>query len=147
MSRTHLLVTSVALVFSFVLFAVAQEDSGNGASEVRKLQTQKLELLQELLDRYKFGYSSGKPVLEEVLAVEHDLLNTRLEMAISRAERVAIRESVVDNRRKLLEARVAGLQLGNSAEVDILFAKVEKIDAEIALAREKATSGDGERLD
>jgi hypothetical protein len=147
MSRLHLLITSVALVFSFVLFTVAQEDSGNGTSEVRKLQTQKLELLQELLDRYKFGYSSGKPVLEEVLAVEQDLLNTRLEMAITRAERVAIRESIVDNRRKLVEARVAGLELGNNPEVDILFAKVERIDAEIALSREKATPGDGERRD
>jgi hypothetical protein len=79
-------------------------------------------------------------VLDEVLAVEHDLLKTRLEMAITRLERVAIRESIVDNRRKLVEARVASLELGNSAEVDILFAKVEKIDAEIALSREKSAS-------
>lgn len=91
MSRTYLVrITTVALVFSCVLFAVAQEKAGNDASEVRKLQAQKLQLLQELLDRYKFGYSTGKPVLEEILAVELDLLNTRLEMATSRAERVAM---------------------------------------------------------
>lgn len=138
MFRSHFApIATIALAFSLVLFAVAQEDAGANRSEISELQAQKMELLQELVDRYEFAYSSGRPVLEELLAVERDLLSAKLEMAESSADRIAIRESIVENRRRLVEARVAGLQLGKNAEVDILFARIEKIDAEISLAREQ----------
>ncbi len=148
MSPRHFIpITTLVLAFGLVLFAVAQEESANDPNEIRKLQAQKVELLQDLVERYRFAYSSGKPVLEELLAVERDLLSAKLDMTISPAERVAIRESIVENHRKLVQARVAGLQLGKNAEADILRARVEKIDAEIALARETTTPEINKRPD
>ena len=73
-----------------------------------------------------------------MLSAKHDLLRARLLMADSQADRIKLQELIVENRGRLVEARVAAHRLGNKAEVDILAARVEHIDAKIALQQERS---------
>ena len=75
-------------------------------------------------------------MLEELLGAESQLLQAKLEAANTAEKRIELRKSLIENRRKLVEARSAGLNLGNNSEVDIIAARVEVVDAEIALIRE-----------
>ena len=127
-----------AACLSLTLFAVADVPSESSSKRIAELHSQKLEVLQDIVDRYQFGYSKGKPVLEEMLAAEHELLLARLDLAKSRQDFIALRELLLENRIRLVEARVAGAKIGTVAEVAILTARVQKIDAEIDLEHERS---------
>ena len=133
MSRNFFLrIFAVACSLGFVFLVVAEDDL-KSSETIQELQSEKLSLLEQLVDRYQFGYSKGKPVLEELLAAKYDLLHAKLLIADSQANRVKLQEQIVENRRRLVEARVAGHKLGNNAEVDIIAARIAQIDAKIAL--------------
>jgi hypothetical protein len=138
MSR-HILFSSALVVCcsGFVLLGVAADDQAV-TENIDDLHSQKLSLLEDIAARYQFGYATGKPVLEELLAAKHALLEARLSMADQQADRVKLHELIVENRARLVEARAAGHQLGKNAEVDILAARVEHIDAKIALQQERS---------
>jgi hypothetical protein len=125
-------ISSVACCLGFVLFSLA-EDGSSSSANLRELHAEKLSILEDIVSRYEFGYSKGKPVLEELLSAKHDLLRARLLAAESQADRIKLQELIVENRGRLVEARIAAHQLGNNTEIDILAARVEHIDARIEL--------------
>ena len=90
-------IASISCCLSLVIFVVADDDVASN-SKIRELQSQKLELLEDIVTRYKFGYSMGKPVLGELLAAEHELLHAKLDIANSQADRVRLLELIVENR-------------------------------------------------
>lgn len=134
-------ITSLACCLSFVLFGLANDDNSSSA-HLNELYSEKLSILEDIVTRYEFGYSQGKPVLEQLLSAKHDLLRARLLLADSQADCIKLQELIVENRGKLVEARIAAHRLGNIAEVDILAARVEHIDAKVDLLHVRA---DGRR--
>jgi hypothetical protein len=124
---------------AFVLHGVANDDRSSNDT-IDQLQSEKESLLEEIVSRYEFGFAAGKPVLEELLAAKHDLLRAKLSVADSRADRIRLKELIVVNRGKLVEARIAANRLGNLADVEILTARVGYIDAKVDLLREQSMS-------
>ncbi len=123
-----------------IAFFVTGEDEVTSNAELRELQSEKLSLLQDIVGRYQAGFKKGKPVLEELLAAEHELLVAQLELADSAADRLESLNLIAINRGKLVEVRTAGHKLGTNAEIDILKARVWHVDAKIAVMHEQAAS-------
>ena len=133
-------VTTVACCLGFGLFVVANDEATKDPT-LRELQSMKLDLLEDIAERYRFGFSLGKPVLEELLAAEHQVLLAKLDLTDSQTDRIKLREEVVKNRSDLVDARIAGMRLGKNAEVDMLTARVMLIDAQIDLANARSQGG------
>ncbi len=133
-------VVTIACCLGFGLFVFADEEKTN-ESKIQELHSQKQSLLEDIVSRYRFAYSRGKPVLDELLDMEHQLLVAKIDAADSHADRVKLREAIVKNRREIVEARDAGMRMGKNTEVDTLSAKVMLIDAELALANELSHGG------
>lgn len=125
------------------LLAVADVTSDHASEQIQQLHSQKIEILQDLVDRYKFANSHGKPVLDEMLAAESKLLRAKLEIAQSTADRIELHELLLKNRETLVEVKIAGKELGRVAEVEILTSRVAKLEAEIELATVRAALADG----
>lgn len=138
MSRKVLIpIASVVCCLGCVLFSWAN-DANSLSAKLHELHSEKLSILEDIVTRYEFGYAKGKPVLEELLSAKHDLLRARLSIADSQANRIKLQELIVENRGRLVEARIAAERLGNAAEIDVLAARVEHIDAKIDLQQARS---------
>ena len=136
MSRNRLIpIASVACCMSVVLIGIADDNHATNA-KIDELHSEKLSILEDIVTRYEFGYSKGRHLLEELIAAKHDLLLAKLSIADSQADRMKLQKLIIENRGELVGARIAANRLGNNTEVDILAARVEYIDAKIALQSE-----------
>ena len=124
----------IPLVLGAMVFASAESPSAK--NDVRKLQSERLALLEDIVDRYRYGQEQGKPVFEELLAAERQLLDANLELSASSAERHKILKSLVSNREKLVSVRTAGARVGTYAEIEIMHARVSLLEAKIQLSQE-----------
>lgn len=141
MSRNHLVpVVSVACCLTFAFLGVA-DDARPSNAVINELHSEKLLLLNDIVSRYEFAYSKGRPVFEELLAAKHDLLYAKLAIADSHDDRLKLLELIVENRHRLVETRIAAYELGHITEVEILAARLGYIDAKIDLQHE----GSGDR--
>jgi hypothetical protein len=115
-----------------------QDDTSKQLESLLKERRDTLSKVVDLLDaRFRSGFGGIKE--ETVLPASNHVLDAELELAPTKAKRVAIREKVVANLRKVEkfnEMRRKGPSL--APPEDLLQAKAARLKAEIQLLREKA---------
>jgi len=82
-------------------------------------------------------YASGSIDLPVVIRAKQALANAELEVARTKAERLAVRQKQIDNLRELEHVVEHRVQAGIVSEVDVLEIKAERLKAEIDLLREQ----------
>ena len=115
--------------------APARQENDDAA--IQKLTSQRVQVLQELVDLAREKYEHGVGSLDEVIAAEQSLLNAKLESTTDADERVAIREIRV-SLAKDLESQVAiRVEGGIAPRALLLNATANRLQAEIELLREQ----------
>lgn len=92
------------------------------------------EIYELLLEKYKIGGGNIGSVHRAKMA----WLNARLSVAETRPERLKIFEELLAEAKDWEQSAVKNLDTGAGLQIEVLTAKAERIEAEIALEEEKA---------
>jgi hypothetical protein len=118
--------------------SVAEQGPRLADTEVRDLLTQKRDVLQERLDGVLKLHELGTLEKDRVLKARNDVLSAELDLAVSKADRITVLESQLQNlrERELMIAR--RYEEGTAQQEEKLVSKADRLSAEIALLREKS---------
>jgi outer membrane protein TolC len=120
---------------------MAQQDSDpttDLATELTKLQTQRVATLKQLAELQSAMYRSGECFVHEVLTAQHDLFEAQLEMAETPAQRIALLETQLKTAKRTLEAAEQLRRAAVVSQCDPLRAKAAVLGVEIKLLQERA---------
>jgi predicted Ser/Thr protein kinase len=107
----------------------------------QKAQDERIDLLQKALKIVNAQYRSGNATANECLAASAALLEAQLGAAKTKAERLAILQRLLDDRRDFEKVAQARFESGTCSEADYLRARAASSEAAIRLAAEKAEPG------
>jgi RNA polymerase sigma factor (sigma-70 family) len=114
--------------------AQAAEDA-----KVKALLKERLATLKEIAAHVEKRFKeTALGSLEEVLQAKHQVHMAELDLCESDKERVGIHENIVANARELETLVATRVKAGVAQSVDLLKARVSRLEAEIALERAKA---------
>jgi outer membrane protein TolC len=137
--RLTWLIAGITVVIAAVAAAQAVPKQNASGDPLQDLLKQRRDTLRELVDYLEAAFRQGVGSAESVALASSELLDAELDMAQSKAERIAIREKMVENlkeQEKMVEARN---QAGMSRPGEMLRARAGRLKAEIDLLREKGT--------
>jgi outer membrane protein TolC len=92
------------------------------------------EIYELLLEKYKAGAGNIGSVHRAKVA----WMNARLSIAETRAERLKIYEEILTEAKDWEQSAIRNLENGAGLQIEVLTARAERIEAEIALEQEKA---------
>lgn len=118
-------------------FAVAQPETEGRADSLVQLFKEREDTLKKLVDFARIKYDQGVGSLQSLNAAEKQLLDARLESATNPRERIEILESqlrLAINREEVIAKKV---KVAAAAPTDLMEAKVDRLNAQIALQRER----------
>lgn len=133
-------VVVLALCFSMAVTTPGANQAEESESKVLQLLTERRDTVRELRDTLNASYISGQTEYTTVVEVEDELLEAELDLAISRADRLAIHEDLVENRKRTEELLQQRFKLGAALTTEVLYAKAARLKAEIDLQRERSAS-------
>lgn len=108
--------------------------------EVNKLLTERRDVLRDRARILEASFREGNQTLESVTAARIALIDADLELADSKADRVRLRESYLDNVKTLELYAKSMFEAGRQSRVAVLGARAERLNAEVNLLREQANS-------
>ncbi len=118
-------------------YATGQQDSSQNRSGVNVLLTERETVLKEIVDYTKTKYMQGVASLEEVTKAELELLSSQLETAKTVEDRLKLLELQVQNAEKQEREIEDLVKSGVRSTQDLRRAKVNRLNAKIALSREQ----------
>jgi outer membrane protein TolC len=124
--------------FGLCSASAVQVTAGEKDSKVKALLKEKLSALQELASQTRKGYQSGRITLTLALEVQKALLHAELELCQTPKERIAVVEKMVAAAKEYENLVAAKLKLGLASVTEALQARINRLETEIALEREKA---------
>lgn len=127
--------TFVAIALSVATVAPDWKLNSLQEQSVDALVQQRLEILIARAAALRGRLGQGGNAPEDLYNAEKQLLNARLELAIQEDRRIAILESLVDLANRREERVGVAAKAGVKRETDLMAAEIERLDAEIALAR------------
>ncbi len=107
----------------------------------QKAQAERIQTLQKVVEVVDAQIHAGTAMPEERIAAVDAVLQAQLDAARTEAERIAILEELLDNRRDFEKITMARFQNGRCSELDYDQAQAERLEAEIRLAKEKPAAG------
>lgn len=131
-------VAASALLLLVATVTTAQNEPTSVNVQIRDLLTQKLDVLKERLEGAKQRFDAGQIPQDRLLRARLDLLRAELDLANSRADRIAVLESQLQTRQELEQLHMRRHSDGPGTLETRLIATADRLDAEIALLREKA---------
>jgi outer membrane protein TolC len=116
--------------------AAAEQKDG----KVKELLKERLATLKTLADLTVNDYKAGRVSFDRVHQAMRAVLDAELELCESAKERVTILEQAVKLAKEFETVAEAQFRIGKVTQSDVLLAKVNRLDTEIALERAKAAS-------
>ncbi len=107
------------------------------AAKLHQLRLDRRDTLQERFEVVKVEYEIGRVPFSHVLAAENDLLAASLVLATDSTERMVILEKAISNRKQIEDYERLRIEAGQARQHDLLFAKIQRLQAEIDLLRER----------
>lgn len=105
---------------------------------VKVLLKERVEVLTKIHDMMLTAYQGGETSLDKVLAAHVALLNGKLDLCETKAERVKVHEGMVQVVEELVKHVRKLVEGGHASRVDALKAEVQLLDARVGLERAKA---------
>jgi RNA polymerase sigma factor (sigma-70 family) len=116
----------------------AVETARATGARVRSLLKERLATLKELVKVAEADYRNGNATFEQVAHAQRSLFEAELELSESAKERLAIHERMVTLAKKTEKIADALFRARQAKQSDVLRAKANRLEAEIALERAKA---------
>lgn len=146
MKRNLTLATIVCLLIGLGVLPISSAQQGTAETDsgkVRALLQQRHDVLQE---RYEYlkqisRYRDQKNPHQSVVPALDELLQVKIELAETAAERVAICKQRVENRRQLEEYEQLLAKIGADRTAELLTARSARIQAEIDCLRLQEAAG------
>jgi hypothetical protein len=111
----------------------------DGASaQLESLLKERRDVVRKLVEIVNRRYQTGMVTQESVILASNLLLDAELELARTKAERIAVCQKLVGNLRQLEQAAEARHERTMGSADDVLKAKAARLKAEIQLVRENA---------
>jgi outer membrane protein TolC len=123
--------------FACTILASDEPDHPSAKADLARVLRERLETLQEAAGLQRRSYERGESSLEAVIAVDLEVLQARLELAGSAAERVQIRREMLETARGLEKAANELFKAAQATRLDVLRAKASRLRAEADLLRER----------
>jgi len=118
--------------------ALSGPTRGKGEDPVlRDLLTQKRALLQQVETDREAEYRAGAATTEQVEQAAIAVIQADLEMARTRQERIALHQKWVEITTKIEKMATARYRAATTTQTPLREAQIARIEAEIALEREK----------
>lgn len=135
---------AIAIIgIGFGLLSIPADNSAENTEsqdvKVRKLLMQKRDILQQRVEYFTLQHNAGEVSADRLPNAQMELLAVELELATSHADRIAILESQLQNRRELEERMTVLSTTADVTKITLLTYQIQRIDAEIALLRESGT--------
>ena len=127
----------LAVCIGMTALTNAENSAAAPDEEVRKLLTERRDTLRDRLHAVEASFKIGLTETTVVVAAENELLDAELELANQPADRIAIREAVVANMKRIEDRTRQQLDNGAALQQDVLLAKAARLQAEIELLRER----------
>jgi hypothetical protein len=108
--------------------------------QIKDLLREKHSALQEIASHVKSRWKDGRASLNEVYQANPAAFKAELELCDTDMERITVLEKMLGDAKEQEKAVKAQRESGAAVASDVLIAKVERLDVEIALARAKAKS-------
>ena len=131
------LITMLILLGVLFATAVIGKDAPDKSVEERiaELQAERIETLKGAIRDYEVMYRSGSVGMERLIAARSNLIEARLELASTNAERLALLKEHFDLAKHGEEVAERRFKDGSASHVDYLQAKATRLQREIALLR------------
>jgi len=107
-------------------------------SKVKKLLTERLATLRELVKVTDAEYRVGKASFDRVQQAQRALLNARIELCESDKERIMVLEDMVSLAREHEKIAAQRYKTGVATQSDVLLATAARLEVEITLERIRA---------
>ena len=101
------------------------------------LLIQRRNVLQKIADDCQQKYHAGLATDEEMLKADIAVLQAELELKHTKAERIGLHQKILNHMRQLEHSAEKRLQTGSITPLEFSKATLARVDAEIALEREK----------
>lgn len=133
--------TTLVLVLAAAFAAAPGADPENPASTIKKLRQERLSVLEELnkVVETMVRMGSGKVGYGEAHEVKVALLNARLELAETNADRIKVHEQFVAEAENWLKITISWQKVGagEGSAIDVLKAKAHLLEMQIGLEQAK----------
>lgn len=114
---------------------------------IADLQAERIKTLGDVVKALERMYRTGVVDLQRLLAGRSELIEARLELATTKAERLALLKEHLDLAKRDEEVAQARLRDGSGSEVDYLQARATRLQREVSLLRENIGCNSGEGVD
>ncbi len=137
MSIRTITICTLSTLLLLASYAIGRQNSLQNQNDVNSLLTERETVLKEILDHARTMYRQGQASLEATTKAEQDLLNAQLETARSPDDRISLLElqvGVAEKQELEIEELVKS---GVRSTQELRLARVNRLNAQIALSREK----------
>jgi outer membrane protein TolC len=114
------------------------DQANRHSKKVRALQEERLVTLKEIAAEKEKAFRDGRAPSEDVLQAKLLVLGAELELCDSDGERVAVHESIVAVAKEIEETQASRYKAQRLSHSDLLTAKANRLEAEVAHERAKA---------
>ena len=143
-ARVTLACLLLAVAFTFTPRTAAHDappESSAGApadDDVKRLQRERLALLRQIVDVYRQRYRQGETSLADLFDKERAAHEAALELAETKEQRLQILQELLATARRRHEYVERQIEIAEAPGADALESRAQVLEAEIALARERA---------
>jgi outer membrane protein TolC len=142
MRRSRTLVVFAGLLISiggmsFVVTAQQQKPAAADASQIRELQKEQIETLEELVKIALTHYNEGRTTFESVASAENELVGALLNSTDKREERIELLTRQLEVSESILKIADARFKNGGTTIMDVHRAKSLFFGVKIRLLQEK----------
>lgn len=114
---------------------VREEGSPDGNAEIRKLLEERLVVVTRTYELMRAAFERGEASLETVLNAQRQMLESRLELCPTKAERIAVHKELVQVAQQLVDAMTHLVQSHEATQSQLLAAQANQLSARIELLR------------
>ena len=130
MTRATCLALGLALLCPLAASADDVEPKA-GAEKVKKLQTERRDVLKKLVEARENEFMAGRGTLDVLLGATRDPLQAELELATTPKQRLAAHAARLELAKKIEEVMKNRHDAGRATQADYLQSQAARLDAEI----------------
>jgi hypothetical protein len=132
-------VAAAVVVISAIAADVPPSTPADAVKQLESLLQERRDTLRKIVEYVQAQEKTGAFDLPDAIRVSNELIEAELELATSKAQRIALQQKFVANLKRIEQflQRSAEVGRGTDATKKHLEAKAARLKAEIQLAREK----------
>jgi hypothetical protein len=114
------------------------DEKADAKDKINNIRRARLGTLEEIYELLRTAQPKGGATLNDVRDARVAVLNARLDLGESSDDRVKILQELVTETRGWEDETNRAAEAGKGTRIDAVRAKLRRVDAELALAQEKA---------